>query len=101
MSVAIEFRTESRCFDCPSEGRSVDGRGARCIRADRTLPFNWTPFCRQCSQQVERHLMEIDVEANGNSRIFNNVTRSWIREFVERARKDEQWLELVIGLSVR
>ncbi len=32
---------------------------------------------------------EIDVEATDNIRILKNLTRSWISEFVERARKDK------------
>ena len=32
-------------------------------------------------------MMEIDIEATENIRILKNTTRSWISEFVEKARK--------------
>ncbi len=38
---------------------------------------------------AERAMTEIDVEATDNIRILKNITRSWISEFVERARKDK------------
>lgn len=34
-------------------------------------------------------MTEIDVEATDNILILKNMTRSWISEFVERARKDK------------
>ena len=38
---------------------------------------------------AERAMTEIDVEATDNILILKNMTRSWISEFVERARKDK------------
>lgn len=38
---------------------------------------------------AERAMTEIDVEATDNIRILKNMTRSWISEFVERARIDK------------
>lgn len=35
----------------------------------------------------DRAMMEIDIEATENIRILKNTTRSWISEFVEKARK--------------
>lgn len=37
---------------------------------------------------VGRAMVEIDIEATDNIRVLKNVTRSWIGEFVERARED-------------
>lgn len=36
---------------------------------------------------ADRAMMEIDIEATENIRILKNTTRSWISEFVEKARK--------------